>query len=98
MQPEVVGVGRQQGSTTYIFFLEGALFTVVGVGHPNAPADDTPALIRAIVALITDPDQGAGPHERVADGALAIALFAQAPNGCSSSRSSSTLSTPRHGS
>lgn len=57
---------------TYIFFLDGALLAVVGIGHSGPPADDAAALVGAVVTLVTDAHQGAGPHVRVADHALAI--------------------------
>ena len=36
-------------------------------------------LVTAVVALVADPDEGAGPHVRVADDALAVTLLAQPP-------------------
>ena len=43
--------------------------------------DDASPTIRSKVALLTDPNQCGGSHERVADGTLAVALFAQSTNG-----------------
>lgn len=60
------------GMATYIFFLNGALLAVVGVGHTRPPTDDTSALVGAVVTLITDPHQGAGSHIGVTDHTLAI--------------------------
>lgn len=60
------------GIATYIFFLDGALLAVVGIGHSGPPADDTSALVGAVVTLVTDAHQRAGPHIRVADHTLAI--------------------------
>lgn len=57
---------------TYILFLDGALLAVVGVGHAGPPADDAAALVGAVVALVTDAHQGAGPHVGVTDHTLAI--------------------------
>lgn len=59
-------------ATISIFFLDGALLAVVGVRHAGPPADDAAALVGAIVALVTDAHQGAGPHVGVADHTLAI--------------------------
>ena len=41
----------------------------------------SPALVRAIVALIAYPDEGARADVRVADDAAAVALLAQPPDG-----------------
>lgn len=60
------------GMATYILFLDGALLAVVGVGHAGPPADDAAALVGAVVALVTDAHQGAGPHVGVTDHTLAI--------------------------
>lgn len=60
------------GMATYIFFLNGALLAVVGIGHSRPPTDDASALVGAVVTLITDPHQGAGPHIGVTDHTLAI--------------------------
>lgn len=62
-------------ATISILLLDGALLAVVGVGHAGPPADDAAALVGAVVALVADAHQRAGPHVRVADHALAIAFF-----------------------
>ena len=38
-------------------------------------------MVGAVVALVADPDQGGRAHVRVADHALALALFAEAADG-----------------
>lgn len=60
------------GMATYIFLLDGALLAVVGIRHAGPPADDTAALVGAVVALVTDAHQSAGPHVRVTDHTLAV--------------------------
>ena len=58
-----------------------ALFAVVRIRDALVAADGAPALEATEVALVADFDQCAGPHVRVADDALSIALFTKAPNG-----------------
>lgn len=60
------------GMATYIFFLDSALLAVVGIGHSRPPTDDASALVGAVVTLVTDAHQGAGPHVGIADHTLAI--------------------------
>lgn len=60
------------GMATYIFLLDGALLAVVGIGDAGPPADDAAALVGAVVTLVTDAHQGAGPHVGIADHALAV--------------------------
>lgn len=57
---------------THIFLLYGALFTVVCIRDSRSSTDDTSALVGAIVALITDAHQGAGPHIGITDNTFAI--------------------------
>ncbi len=40
-----------------------------------------PSLVGPVVALVADPDEGAGSHVGVADDAAAVALLAQAADG-----------------
>lgn len=63
-----------------IFLLLGAFFTIVGIRDAGTTADDTAPLEGPIIALVTHTNQRAGPHIRVADHTLAIALLAQAPD------------------
>jgi hypothetical protein len=67
---------------THVFLLKCALLAVVRVRHARAPADDAAPLVGPVVALVAHADEGGRPHIGVADGALAIALLAQAPNSC----------------
>lgn len=64
-------------TTTSILLLNGALFTVVGMGDSGAGTDHTPALVRSIVTLITYVDQGAGMHVGITDHTLAVRFFTQ---------------------
>lgn len=58
---------------TYVFLLDGALFTVVGIRYSRSSADDAASLIGAVVTLVTDSHQRARPHVGVADHAFPIA-------------------------
>lgn len=58
--------------TTYIFFLDGALLAVVGIGHSWTPADHAAPLVGAVVALIAYAHECAGPHVRVTNHTLPI--------------------------
>ena len=49
--------------------------------NTDANLAHSPALVRAIVALIAYPDEGARADVRVADDAAAVALLAQPPDG-----------------
>ena len=77
-----------------VLFLHSALLTVVGVTDARTPTDDAPgkedelhlfdrrfqpALIRAVVALVANPDESTRPNIGVTDDALPITLFAQTP-------------------
>lgn len=64
-------------TTISILLLNGALFTVVGIGDSGAATDYTPALVRSIVTLITYADQGAGTHVGITDHTLAVTFFTQ---------------------
>lgn len=57
---------------TYVFLLDGALFTVIRIRHPWSTADDAASLIGAIVTLVTNSHQSAWPHIGVTDDALSI--------------------------
>ena len=46
----------------YVFLLDGAFFTVVGIGHAGPSADHASALVGTVVALVTDTHQCARPH------------------------------------
>jgi len=67
---------------THVLLLHRALLAVIGIAHARPPTDDAAPLIGAVVALVTHAHERGWAHERVADRALAIALFAQAPDGC----------------
>ena len=71
-------------------YLHSALLAVIRVTDTRSPTDDTPgkerqlvqkriclkpALIRAIVALVANPNKGARPHVGVADHTLSITLL-----------------------
>lgn len=58
---------------THILLLDGALFTVVGIGDSGTSTDHTPALVRPIVTLVTYANQGAGSHIGITNHTLAIA-------------------------
>lgn len=58
---------------TYVLLLDGAFFAVVRVGDAGPAADDASTLIGAVVALVADAHQGAGPNIRIAYHALAVA-------------------------
>lgn len=64
----------QVGSSacTHILLLNGALFTVVGIRDSWTSTDHTAALVRSIVTLITNANQGAGTHIGVTDHTFAI--------------------------
>ena len=67
---------------THVLFLLRALLAVKGVGAARRAADDAAAAVRAKVALVAHAHGRRRPHVRIADHALAVALFAQAANGC----------------
>ena len=64
-----------------ILFLLRTLSTIVGVRDARPAADDASALVGAVVALVADAYERAGPHVGVADDAFAVALLAEAPDG-----------------
>ena len=64
-----------------ILLLLRALLAVVGIRDTSTTADDAAALEGAVVALVADANQGAGPHVRVADHALAVAFLAEPTDG-----------------
>jgi len=63
-----------------IFLRDRALLAVVRVGHARAAAYHTPALVRAVVALVTDAHQRARPHVRVTDHALTVTFVTKSPD------------------
>ena len=64
-----------------VFLHLRALLTEVGVGDPGSPTDGALPLIAPEIAFIADLHDRAGADVGIADHALAIALFAQTPNG-----------------
>lgn len=56
----------------YIFLLDCALFTVVGIRYSRPSTDDTASLIGTIVALITDAHQCAWSHVGITNDTLSI--------------------------
>lgn len=66
---------------SYIFLLNRALFAVVCIRHARSTANDASALIRAVVAFITNSYQCARAHIGVANDTFAIAFLAQTSNG-----------------
>ena len=71
----------ETGLLTYILLLNGALLTVVRVGHARASADGAPPLVRAVVTLVTDTNQSARPHVRVAHDTLPVTLLTETTDG-----------------
>lgn len=57
----------------HVFLLDGALFTVVRIRDSGSPADHAASLIGAVVTLVTDADQRARPHVRIADDTFPVA-------------------------
>jgi hypothetical protein len=68
---------HMHGGGAHIFFLHGALFTVVGIWDAHAPADDTSPLIRSVVALVTHSNKSGRADVGITDRALAITLLTQ---------------------
>lgn len=64
-----------------VLLQNGALLAVVGVTDTGPAANDTPALVAAVVALVADSHQRRRSHQRVADDALAVAFLAEAADG-----------------
>ena len=54
-----------------------ALEAIKGIADPLPAADDAFVLVVSERALVTDPDEGRGPHVGVANGAFAVALVAE---------------------
>ena len=69
------------GASVPVLLETGALEAVEGVGDALAAAHDALVLVVAEAALVADADEGGGPHVGVADGALAVALVADAADG-----------------
>ncbi len=57
-----------------------ALLTIIGVTDSRSSADNAPAFITAVVALVANFDQRAGSYIGVADHALTVAFLAHRPN------------------
>ena len=66
---------------THVFLLDSALFAVVGVRDARPAADGAPALVGAVVTLVTDADERAWSHVRVTYDTLPVAFLAQSPDG-----------------
>lgn len=69
------------GAPIPIPFRHCALVAIIRVRDPVVAADDALACKVAKAALVANVDQGCGPHVRVADGTLVLALLAEAANG-----------------
>jgi hypothetical protein len=69
------------GAPVAVLLEAGALEAVEGVGDALAAADDALVLVVAEAALVAYADEGRGAHVGVADGALAVALVAEAADG-----------------
>jgi hypothetical protein len=69
------------GAAVAIFFLDGALLTIVGIRNTLASANDTAALITSIVALVANTNERAWAHIAVANDAFAVAFYTQ-PSDC----------------
>lgn len=69
------------GAAVTVLLEAGALEAVEGVGDALAAADDALVLVVAEGALVADADEGRGADVGVADGALAVALVAEAADG-----------------
>lgn len=69
------------GAPIAVLLEAGALEAVEGVRDSLAAADDALVLVVAEGALVTDADERRGADVRVADGALAVALVADAADG-----------------
>ena len=64
----------------YILLHLAAFLAVKCVRDALSSADNASALERSVVALVADAHQSVGPHVTVADGAFAVAPFAQPAN------------------
>lgn len=69
------------GAPIAVLFQGDTFCAVVGIRHSLTAADDALASIGPEVAFFTDTNERRGPDIRVADGAFAVALFAEAANG-----------------
>lgn len=69
------------GAAVAVLLEARALEAVEGVGDALAAADDALVLVVAEAALVADAHERRGAHVRVADGALAVALVAEAADG-----------------
>ena len=68
-------------TNTHVLLLQRALSAIVGIGDTHITADYALALERSIITLVADVHDYVWPHIRVADDALAVALFAEPPQG-----------------
>lgn len=59
-------------ATVSILLLNGALFTIIGIGDSGTSTDHTSALVGSIVTLIAYANQGAGTHIGITDHTFAI--------------------------
>ena len=66
------------GTPVPVLLQPGALEAVEGIRDALAAADHALVLVVSEAALVADADQRRGPHVRVADGTLAVALVAEA--------------------
>jgi len=69
------------GAPVPVLLEPGAFEAVKGVRDALAAADDALVLVVAEAALVADAHQRRRPHVRVAHGALAVALVAEASDG-----------------
>lgn len=69
------------GAAVPVLLQPRALEAVEGVRDALAAAHDALVLVVPEAALVADAHQGRGPHVRVADGALAVALVAEPADG-----------------
>ena len=58
-----------------------AFSTIIGIGNPRTAANHAPPLIRPIIALVADSNEGTGSDIRIAHHTFAVAFFAEAPDG-----------------
>ena len=63
-----------------ILFLNRTFLAVVGIRNTRTTTDHTSTLIRAIITLVTDTNQGTGTNVWVTDHTLAVTLFTQSSN------------------
>ncbi len=71
-QPPIHHQKLYPSAGTYIFLTDSALLAVVGIGHAGPPTDGAATLVRAVVTLVTDTNQGARTNVRITHNTLAI--------------------------